>query len=163
MSKHLRQIRRVSAGAPRKKRPKGWSPERRARQAALIRTWQPWRHSTGPITELGKARCAMNPDQHAAPDDTYALAIHRARKVLRLAARYLAILRALKHAAALRAAAPLTSQESAAIRYSLLAKGWRTEMRKLTIAFLAATALSLAAADLIAQPAARGGVERYDA
>ena len=35
-------------------------------------------------------------------------------------------------------------------------------MRKLTIAFLAATALSLSAADLTAQPAARGGVERYD-
>ena len=35
-------------------------------------------------------------------------------------------------------------------------------MRKLTIAFLAATALPLSAADLTAQPAARGGVERYD-
>ena len=35
-------------------------------------------------------------------------------------------------------------------------------MRKLTIAFLAATALSLSAADLPAQTAARGGVERHD-
>ena len=35
-------------------------------------------------------------------------------------------------------------------------------MRKLTIAFLAATALSLSAVDLTAQTTARGGVERHD-
>jgi hypothetical protein len=38
----------------------GWTPERRARQAALIRTWQPWRASTGPRTDEGKARTARN-------------------------------------------------------------------------------------------------------
>jgi hypothetical protein len=38
----------------------GWTPERRARQAALIRTWQPWARSTGPRTDEGKARTARN-------------------------------------------------------------------------------------------------------
>jgi len=46
----------------------GWSPacppelevrrrKRRARQAALICRWAPWRRSTGPKTEAGKTRC----------------------------------------------------------------------------------------------------------
>ena len=38
----------------------GWTPERRARQAALIRTWQPWAQSTGPRTAEGKAQAAAN-------------------------------------------------------------------------------------------------------
>ena len=38
----------------------GWTPERRARQAALIRTWRPWEKSTGPRTDEGKARVAQN-------------------------------------------------------------------------------------------------------
>ena len=38
----------------------GWTPERRARQAELIRTWRPWEHSTGPRTDEGKARTARN-------------------------------------------------------------------------------------------------------
>ena len=39
---------------------KGWTPERRARQAELIRTWKPWEQSTGPRTDKGKARTARN-------------------------------------------------------------------------------------------------------
>ena len=38
----------------------GWTPERRARQAALIRTWKPWEQATGPRTDEGKARTARN-------------------------------------------------------------------------------------------------------
>ena len=38
----------------------GWTPERRARQAALIRTWKPWAQSTGPRTTEGKAQAAQN-------------------------------------------------------------------------------------------------------
>ena len=38
----------------------GWTPERRARQAELIRTWQPWAKSTGPRSVEGKARVATN-------------------------------------------------------------------------------------------------------
>lgn len=41
----------------------GWTPERRARQAALIRTWRPWELSTGPRTDEGKARAARNGDK----------------------------------------------------------------------------------------------------
>eukprot|EP01037_Dinobryon_pediforme_P014479 gene14479-14600_t len=37
-----------------------WTPERWARQAALIRTWKPWRKSTGPKTPGGKATTSTN-------------------------------------------------------------------------------------------------------
>ena len=38
----------------------GWTPERRARQAALIRTWKPWQQATGPRTPDDKATTAKN-------------------------------------------------------------------------------------------------------
>jgi len=38
----------------------GWTPERRARQAAMIRTWKPWEKSTGPKTCEGKAIVSQN-------------------------------------------------------------------------------------------------------
>jgi hypothetical protein len=38
----------------------GWTPERRARQAELIRQWRPWEHSTGPKSEAGKATVSQN-------------------------------------------------------------------------------------------------------
>jgi hypothetical protein len=38
----------------------GWTPERRKRQAELIRTWRPWDHSTGPRSPEGKARASRN-------------------------------------------------------------------------------------------------------
>ena len=41
----------------------GWTPERRARQAELIRTWKPWQQSTGPRTAEGKARAAARGDK----------------------------------------------------------------------------------------------------
>ena len=44
----------------------GWTPERRARQAALIRTWRPWEQSTGPRTVEGKATTARNGDKGGA-------------------------------------------------------------------------------------------------
>ena len=39
---------------------KGWTLERRARQAELIRKWKPWEQSTGRRTDEGKARTARN-------------------------------------------------------------------------------------------------------
>ena len=42
----------------------GWTPERRARQAALILNWKPWERSCGPKTERGKAVSAGNAQQH---------------------------------------------------------------------------------------------------
>ena len=38
----------------------GWTPERRARQAELIRQWQPWKQSSGPKSPEGKAVAARN-------------------------------------------------------------------------------------------------------
>jgi len=38
----------------------GWTPERRARQAELIRQWRPWEQSTGPRTEAGKRVVSRN-------------------------------------------------------------------------------------------------------
>ena len=37
-----------------------WTPERRARQAELIRTWQPWAKSTGPRSPEGRQRASRN-------------------------------------------------------------------------------------------------------
>ena len=37
-----------------------WTPERRARQAALIRIWKPWQQATGPRTPEGKAKASRN-------------------------------------------------------------------------------------------------------
>lgn len=39
---------------------KGWTLERRRRQAERIRTWKPWERSTGPRTLAGKARISLN-------------------------------------------------------------------------------------------------------
>lgn len=38
----------------------GWTPERRARQAELIRSWKPWVKSTGPRSLEGKERVSCN-------------------------------------------------------------------------------------------------------
>src|SRR5258705_1529797 len=38
----------------------GWTPERRARQAELIKSWKPWTRSTGPQTANGKTRVSRN-------------------------------------------------------------------------------------------------------
>jgi len=37
-----------------------WTPERKARQAELIRTWKPWQQATGPRTADGKAKASRN-------------------------------------------------------------------------------------------------------
>jgi hypothetical protein len=45
-------------------RKSGWSPERRAKQAAAIKIWAPWAKSTGPLTAIGKKVSAMNALKH---------------------------------------------------------------------------------------------------
>jgi hypothetical protein len=37
-----------------------WTPERRARQANIVRRTQPWTRSTGPKTKAGKQKSAHN-------------------------------------------------------------------------------------------------------
>jgi len=44
----------------------GWTPERRARQAELIRQWRPWEKATGPKTAAGKATVSRNADKGGA-------------------------------------------------------------------------------------------------
>jgi hypothetical protein len=41
----------------------GWTPERRTRQAELIRRWRPWVKSTGPKTEADKTAVSRNADK----------------------------------------------------------------------------------------------------
>ena len=38
----------------------GWTPERRARRAKLIKQWRPWEKSTGPKTQVGKEKISQN-------------------------------------------------------------------------------------------------------
>jgi len=38
----------------------GWTTERRQQQAAAIKRWQPWKLSTGPRTDGGKAAASRN-------------------------------------------------------------------------------------------------------
>ena len=37
-----------------------WTPERRAKQAAAIHAWQPWKRATGPRSKEGKAKASRN-------------------------------------------------------------------------------------------------------
>ena len=94
MTKSLQNRTRSPVCGPRRRRPKNWTPERRARQAALIRTWQPWRHATGPRTESGKARCVMNALRHGFRSREHIETARLARHTLRVAARNIAIIRA---------------------------------------------------------------------
>jgi hypothetical protein len=70
---------------------KGWTPERRARQALAIRNWQPWRKSTGPRTEAGKARSARNALKHGLRSKAVIEARREDRRSLADAARNLSI------------------------------------------------------------------------
>src|SRR5262245_65884422 len=81
----------LSRGSARAKA--GWSPERRARQAALIRNWSPWRRSTGPKMDVGKSLCAMNALKHGARSQRTIREFQRIRHFLRLCARNIATLR----------------------------------------------------------------------
>lgn len=44
----------------------GWTDERRAKHSAAIRTWSPWKNSTGPRTEGGKLISRCNALKHGA-------------------------------------------------------------------------------------------------
>lgn len=56
----------------------GWTPERRAHQAELIKKWKPWELSTGARTFEGKARSSQNACKHG-----MSRLIKEIRKVLR--------------------------------------------------------------------------------
>ena len=100
----------------------GWTPERRARQSALLRALQPWRRSTGPRTDTGKARSAQNALKHGRRANANIARLLRIRAALRLAARNLAhlnlLLRARRAAYAQNAArqSPLLGVQVAPLR-----------------------------------------------
>ena len=89
MTKHLHNTERAAIGVRTTLHPKGWSPERRARQAQNIREWQPWRRSTGPRTDAGKTRAAANAVKHGLRTRDHIYTRRRVRYVLRLAAQNL--------------------------------------------------------------------------
>ena len=62
-----------------KKQTKGWSEERRRKQAERIRANKPWERSTGPKTQSGKARSSQNGFKHG----LYAAETRALRKILR--------------------------------------------------------------------------------
>jgi hypothetical protein len=72
----------------------GWTPARRARQAASIRGWQPWRRSTGPKTGTGKARVAMNGLRHGHRSRAWIERAKRIRRAIRLCAQTVLLVRA---------------------------------------------------------------------
>ncbi|PXX09520.1 hypothetical protein C8R27_13621 [Nitrosomonas ureae] len=41
-----------------------WTPEERLKQAESIKTWQPWKQSTGAKTPAGKATSSRNAYKH---------------------------------------------------------------------------------------------------
>ncbi len=43
-----------------------WTKEERMKQSQLIRSQQPWKHSTGPQTDQGKETSKMNSYKHGA-------------------------------------------------------------------------------------------------
>jgi hypothetical protein len=85
----------AAASSRRKHRPKGWTPERRARQAVLARRHQPWRYATGPRTAAGKARVAMNPLRQGGKRGAWLEEARRIRAAIRLCADTVLLVRTL--------------------------------------------------------------------
>ena len=94
MTKHLATAKRARASSRCGSSTKCWSPERRARQAAAIHRWQPWRRSTGPKTDAGKARVATNALRHGYRSRAWVLKAKRIRHAIRLCARTVLLVRA---------------------------------------------------------------------
>src|SRR5262245_42793387 len=83
----------AQSALPRRSGP-GWSPERRARQAESIRSWQPWRKSTGPRTDEGKARSSANALKHGYRSRAHIEQQREDRRILALAAHNIALAKA---------------------------------------------------------------------
>ena len=103
MTKHLDKPPRKAPRARIKRAQKGlsrrscaaakaeWSPERRARQAELIRALQPWKKSTGPRTKEGKARSASNALKHGFRSRAFIERVREERQLIRDAGTIIAV------------------------------------------------------------------------
>src|SRR5689334_11539466 len=74
---------------------KGWTPERRARQAELTRLLRPWLRATGPKTKAGKARVALNALRHGCRGRVWRDRARRIRRAIRFCAETVLLARVL--------------------------------------------------------------------
>ena len=96
MTKHLDKPPRNATRS--KRRRLEWSAERRAKQAELIVASQPWKKSTGPKTDAGKARSAANALKHGFRSRPFIERVREERKLIHDAARTIALGKALLRA-----------------------------------------------------------------
>ena len=58
------------------------TPEHRARQSAAIQLWQPWKKSTGPKSNAGKAAVARNALKHGGRSADTITQMQKVRRIL---------------------------------------------------------------------------------
>ncbi len=62
----------------------GWTAERKAKQAEMIRQWQPWKQSTGPLTIEGKGNSSLNAFKHGLRSAEWLAETKRVNEVIRM-------------------------------------------------------------------------------